>query len=593
MDPISPSIRRHRDFTPPANPRKGPPVSNPRPAAYHTRVSPKSPFQPKWSLLAFLLCLTVFAPPLLALEPDQILLITNKNVPDSQKLANLYCQLRGVPADHICPLDLPDAEEMPFNTYETGVIAPIRQFIIGHGFQGRITCLLTFYGVPYRINDRVNTPDDLKELDMLQGLQKNLTDQAEQLVEGIEKQATDLDSSFTPGTGQSVNELIRREHLAGQAITEKIAAMNDNAAQATATGHLMDLVEKLGGPAELDERLGAQQRSIPGKTDADRAQWFRLHDQVTQGLQDLHQAQQTRWDPAARAKLRDIALQTLGVAGGLRMVDAQISYFATDHTGAATDSELSLLWWDYYPRQNWQLNPRNLHVKGPVPPTVMVMRLDAPDAATVEKMMRTTVQVEQAGLQGIIAIDARGLPPTDAFGQFDETLRDLATIVRTKTAMKIKLGDEDLVFPPHTVKNVGVYVGWYSVGHYIPGCDFNPGAVGYHIASYEMVHLHTGSTEWVQGLLKDGVVATLGPVAEPYLNAFPRPDEFFPLLLTGKLCLADVYWKTTPMTSWQIAAIGDPLYTPYKTNPQMKVEDLPDDLQAVFQTGTDSSSGGK
>ncbi len=90
MDPISPSIRRHRDFTPPANPRKGPPVSNPRPAAYHTRVSPKSPFQPKWSLLAFLLCLTVFAPPLLALEPDQILLITNKNVPDSQKLANLY-----------------------------------------------------------------------------------------------------------------------------------------------------------------------------------------------------------------------------------------------------------------------------------------------------------------------------------------------------------------------------------------------------------------------------------------------------------------------------------------------------------------------
>ena len=208
-------------------------------------------------------------------------------------------------------------------------------------------------------------------------------------------------------------------------------------------------------------------------------------------------------------------------------------------------------------------------------------------------MMRTSVQVEQTGLQGIIAIDARGLPTTNEMGVFDETLRNLAKIVRTKTSMKIRLGDEDIVFPPHSVKNVALYCGWYSVGHYIPGCDFNSGAVGYHIASYEMVHLHTESTEWVRGLLNDGVVATLGPVAEPYLQAFPKPDEFFPLLLTGKLPLAEVYWKTVPMTSWMISCIGDPLYTPYKVNPQIKVQDLPDLLQTAFAPTTDSSLEGK
>jgi hypothetical protein len=29
------------------------------------------------------------------------------------------------------------------------------------------------------------------------------------------------------------------------------------------------------------------------------------------------------------------------------------------------------------------------------------------------------------------------------------------------------------------------------------------------------------------------------------------------------------------MTSWMISMIGDPLYTPYKTNPPLAVEDLP------------------
>jgi hypothetical protein len=43
-----------------------------------------------------------------------------------------------------------------------------------------------------------------------------------------------------------------------------------------------------------------------------------------------------------------------------------------------------------------------------------------------------------------------------------------------------------------------------------------------------------------------------------------------------------VYWDTTPLTSWMICMIGDPLYTPYKQNPQMKVDDLPERLRVLF-----------
>jgi hypothetical protein len=94
----------------------------------------------------------------------------------------------------------------------------------------------------------------------------------------------------------------------------------------------------------------------------------------------------------------------------------------------------------------------------------------------------------------------------------------------------------------------------------------------------------------VPNLLKDGVVGSLGPVAEPYLHSFPKADEFFPLLLTGRLTLAEVYWKTNPLGSWMNACIGDPLYKPFGKNPAIKVTDLPPDLQKVFGIGAPAAA---
>jgi uncharacterized protein (TIGR03790 family) len=65
-------------------------------------------------------------------------------------------------------------------------------------------------------------------------------------------------------------------------------------------------------------------------------------------------------------------------------------------------------------------------------------------------------------------------------------------------------------------------------------------------------------------MLRDGITATIGAVAEPYLGAFPPPQEFFRQLLRGQT-LAQAYYRTKPYNSWQMLLIGDPLYAPFKS----------------------------
>jgi hypothetical protein len=59
-------------------------------------------------------------------------------------------------------------------------------------------------------------------------------------------------------------------------------------------------------------------------------------------------------------------------------------------------------------------------------------------------------------------------------------------------------------------------------------------------------------------------------VGEPYLHSFPPPDEFFSLLLTGRLPLLEVYFRTIPNLSWRQVMVGDPLYNPFRERPAFK-----------------------
>lgn len=249
-------------------------------------------------------------------------------------------------------------------------------------------------------------------------------------------------------------------------------------------------------------------------------------------------------------------------------------------TASAVDSELALVLVGDYAIKGMLSNPQMLansrqtfHIMGRI---LMVSRLDAPTPELAEGLIHTAIEVEETGLKGRVYLDARGKRGNDAYGRFDEDIRRTAVILK-KSLMPVILDDRPGLFGPGEAPDAALYCGWYSHMKYIDAFTWARGAVGYHIASSEAVSLHNPkATYWVKSMIQRGVIASIGPVAEPYLYAFPAPSLFFPLLMSGKYTLVEVFAMTNPFLSWRIILVGDPLYNPFEKNPAYYADNLPD-----------------
>ena len=100
----------------------------------------------------------------LALEPDQIALVVNSKVPAGMKLAEFYASQRHIPAQRIIALDLPVGDDIAFDDYNLRVVPAVRSYLAEHGLEQKVTCLVTFWGVPLRIGNRVGTPAENEEV---------------------------------------------------------------------------------------------------------------------------------------------------------------------------------------------------------------------------------------------------------------------------------------------------------------------------------------------------------------------------------------------------------------------------------------------
>ncbi len=203
-----------------------------------------------------------------------------------------------------------------------------------------------------------------------------------------------------------------------------------------------------------------------------------------------------------------------------------------------------------------------------------------------KNLIDTAISVEKTGLQGKVYLDARGMrfdPDKDkpgSYGQYDQSLRDLARRLEEHTELEVVINNEATLFQPGDCPEAALYCGWYSLARYIDAFDWQSGAIGYHLASSEATTLRTpGGKAWCNAMLEDGIGATLGPTFEPYLGSFPLPDDFFSLLLTGRHTLVEVYYRTKPHNSWAMVLVGDPLYNPFKNNPQLSEDALPQRLK--------------
>ena len=392
----------------------------------------------------------------LALEPDEILIVANADIPESGRIARYYSEKRKVPNKNILELPLGADLSNTINRkdYETRLAGPIRRKFFSDRLLGKVRCLLTIYGVPIRVGGR--------------GL------------------------------------------LAGQE-------------------------DKL---QELENQAEKEKEKI---------------DQLKQ-----KKATSTKAYKEAEKRLAQLRLRIDGINGR--------------ETGASVDSELALALFDKYELYRWQPNILNKDASDLDPvrlarariAVLMVSRLDGPSPDIVRGLVDKAIAAEETGLKGTAYIDSRGRGGKDLYSDYDRSLRNLAAFTRSKMQIPAKEERTEQLFKPNSCPQTAIYCGWYSVRKYIDAFDFVDGAVGYHIASFEAVNLRDPNTgQWCASLLEDGITATLGPVAEPYLHSFPKPREFFGELYEGK-CLVEAYYRTKPFNSWQMLLVGDPLYRPFK-----------------------------
>jgi uncharacterized protein (TIGR03790 family) len=238
---------------------------------------------------------------------------------------------------------------------------------------------------------------------------------------------------------------------------------------------------------------------------------------------------------------------------------------------ASVDSELSCL---LVKMRSWEGPVDNPYFKSHLsileaynlPPILLVCRLDAPQDATVKRMIQDGLATEKEGrLWGRAWVDSRGLRGP-GFGQGDDFMRGGREAL-AREGIPVIFDEREAMFPPgYPVSDCAFYLGWYawnaSPPWTDPGFRFHPGAVAVHLHSFSAERLDNGNDRWVGPFLERGAAASLGNVFEPYLPLTTYLDIFTERLLQGHT-FGEAFYMAQPVLSWMAVAVGDPLYTPF------------------------------
>lgn len=196
---------------------------------------------------------------------------------------------------------------------------------------------------------------------------------------------------------------------------------------------------------------------------------------------------------------------------------------------------------------------------------LLVCRLDAPDAATVRRMIDDSLHAEENGLFGWALIDRRSIPE-QGYRDGDDWLQKAAAECWNQ-GIPVVLDNMPAILPAgFPATDTALYYGWYawalSGAMDTPGPGFRRGAVAVHIHSFSAATLRNPAAAWAAPLLARGAAATMGNVYEPYLGLTSHIDVFNERLLQG-FTLAESAWMSIPMLSWMTVTVGDPLYRPF------------------------------
>jgi uncharacterized protein (TIGR03790 family) len=474
-------------------------------------------------------------------------------------------------------------EDMSRKEFDEKLTPPVRALVDNLKTRGRTPAILLVYGIPLRVGTVPATKAD-------QALKDLATHKLNEYQKKVLELAMRLDR-LTPALPALPGKPVWSEPskklthpprqvlaMAQQSYQRGVAYLQKQPADAKNRSEITSLLIKLGG-------VSPEAQALLARTAQRRDRHLPLRQREFLGLTQDNEEEAE--EGMFRGILPDTAQKTAAAIGSTRGLLGEMKFwyearqqYEKHQTLAAVDSELTLMIAGSYQKIGWLPNPFYLgfnrlpFIRAVRARTVMVGRLDGPTPAIARRLVDDALAVEQTGLNGVFYIDARGLAGKAVVGNyvwFDEHLLRLSDLLKKYSALKVVLDKKPAVFPPGSCPEAALYCGWYSLGNYVSAFKWQRGAVGYHVASSEATSLKKpGSKVWCKRLLEEGVAATLGPVTEPYLSSFPLPDQFFPLLMTGKLALLEVYFLTVPQVSWMQILIGDPLYCPFKKNPAIQ-----------------------
>jgi uncharacterized protein (TIGR03790 family) len=250
---------------------------------------------------------------------------------------------------------------------------------------------------------------------------------------------------------------------------------------------------------------------------------------------------------------------------------------------AAVESELTLLpMLDQKfpitgPLVNALHNATNRAQFHPTNGVMMVTRLDGPTPEIAMGLVDKALEAEKSGLWGNVYVDTRGLQDPAA-KQGDEMLKAAAELARLYGYEVITEASSRTFSPSTPLSDIAFYFGWYDQnvsGPFTNGmAQFRPGAIAYHLHSFSSRNLRTTNTWWAGPLLSLGATATLGCTEEPYLQSTPHMNSLFYRFVNLGFTFGEAALASQPWLSWQIAAIGDPLYRPFAKNQKERFDEL-------------------
>lgn len=215
-------------------------------------------------LLPVLITLSSAHSAVAALTAPDLIIVFNRNMPESREVAAYYAGKRRVPVDNLVGVDVPTSEDLSRQDYDEKLVPPVKAMVDRLQAKGRTPAILLVYGIPPRVGSTPLTKSDMELQFQAITKVKEYQAQAVPLVHQLERLTGALTSPIrltypTPKfLDKSRESLVRgKEYLDQQPATPATEA---------ARAEVSSLLIKLGGtsPEALALMAGLPRRSRPG-----------------------------------------------------------------------------------------------------------------------------------------------------------------------------------------------------------------------------------------------------------------------------------------------------------------------------------------